>query len=76
MVQDRRGLNLKLIGLDLLIWHVYFPHNICSIIGRIFEGEDVVRRMCKQPNKGPNGFIKSPADYIKILSLELMESYS
>lgn len=47
-----------------------------SIIGRIFEGEDVVRRMCKQPNKGPNGFIKSPADYIKILSLELMESYS
>lgn len=42
-----------------------------SVIGRIFSGEEIVLRMCSQPNKGGNGFIKSPKDYIKIQSLEL-----
>ena len=45
---------------------------VLSIIGRIFSGEDVVQRMCTQPNRGGNGFIKSPKDYIKIVSLQLL----
>jgi hypothetical protein len=48
---------------------------MASIIGRVFTGEDVVERMCAQPNRGGNGFIKSPKDYIKILSLELVKPH-
>lgn len=42
--------------------------------GRVLEGEDVVKRMQKQPGKTkPSGFVDNPHNYIKILSFEILE---
>ena len=41
--------------------------------GRIVEGEDVVKRMTKQPEKvKPNGFISGVENYITILSVKVV----
>lgn len=42
-----------------------------SCFGRIISGFDVVEKMKKQPGAGPNGFINSPEDYIRIPSITL-----
>jgi len=42
--------------------------------GRIIEGEDVVKRMQKQPGRTkPSGFIDKPSNFIKIESLTILE---
>eukprot|EP01041_Mallomonas_annulata_P003208 gene3208-6337_t len=42
--------------------------------GKVLQGEAVVKRMQKQPGKaGPNGFIDKAENYIKIVSLKLID---
>ena len=47
-----------------------------GIFGRVVPGspgEDVVRRMQKQPGRGPSGFIDSAKNFIDIVSLQLVK---